>query len=219
MLAVSVTHAENPDLGELVHKYTKALKSEQLTDDEILFALWIHEDLVKIRAKILKEKGRSMDIDTSFFEEYQIFALIKGKVINHRPIFSTTFDLIGNSHLKTKDSKSASISTLSNTDLPDNLRKLLEIYKNDLQQAYGPTIGTSLEFYFFKGNYSDKLGMSDSNLIELTVYDTTLTWSLPSVEFLPKMLDPSTGKKFPGDYKYSPYSGARLEQEKVEPVR
>jgi hypothetical protein len=111
-------------------------------------------------------------------------------------------DTAGNAHKALRDEQ-----------IPAQLRTMLAVMKPILANMIGP-MGTNMHFAVFKDRdakgklFFDPLG---SGWMKVITHRSTHAFRLPLGSLLAPQQDPTNGDVFPGDYLYSPYTGAPLQ--------
>ena len=80
-------------------------------------------------------------------------------------------------------------------------------------------LGESMEFIAFEGRDKNDKRLLDplgKAMFTVTVGDRDYKWRLPLGALLPPKFDAKTGEQFPGNFEFSPYTGAKLTSEKAK---
>ncbi len=78
-------------------------------------------------------------------------------------------------------------------------------------------LGQSMEFIAFEGRDKNDKRLLDplgKSMFSITVGDQEFKWRLPLGSLLPPKFDTTTGEQFPGNFEFSPYTGAKLTGDK-----
>jgi hypothetical protein len=145
------------------------------------------------------------------------------EMLSHYNIVSladVNFDALGALHSKTEADLAANtvlqldghpVAMLAVADLPDGMKNLLAIVRPILGNALG-TFGKDMVLQIYPGskdanetNWEKREGK-----LAVRVYDQNFLWRLPLPSTLPPRHNPKTGDEYPGDYKFDPYTGDRL---------
>ncbi|WP_213435361.1 MULTISPECIES: hypothetical protein [Lysobacteraceae] len=99
---------------------------------------------------------------------------------------------------------------------PDQVDKqlalMLQILKPMLASVVGE-MGNNLNFYVFPGKAKDGKRTADplaEGKLVVKLFDETYPFRLPLGSVLPARFDPATGERFPGSYRFNPFTGAQL---------
>lgn len=156
---------------------------------------------------------RKTIIDT--LGDYDVVAVVEGSMADDMQFrFVTENEIRDATHLL--DTKGNALDPLRENDVPPKVASLLASLKPVLSSNMGP-VGKSMHFMVFPGN--DKQGSrrvdpSGNGRMQVKTRSNTYVFRLPLGSLLPNKVDAATGDLFPGDYLYSPYSGATLETAK-----
>ena len=111
---------------------------------------------------------------------------------------------------------SIKLHPLADKDLPDEMKKLIEILKPVMQQSFGQ-MGENLNFFVFnnldeKNKYYFDAGKPGRFKIQWD-YRTSFYWRLPLDVLTPPKYCPLDNEKLSGKFIYCPYHGKKLESQ------
>ena len=101
---------------------------------------------------------------------------------------------------------------LGQDQLSPDLRTFFQVMKPMLANMLGQ-VGQGLEFIAFDGRRADGGRLLDPRREEsfaITYDGRRYDWRLPLGSLLPPAVDARTGERFPGNYRFNPYTGERL---------
>ena len=192
------------------------LKDTQISggaDNDVDIVWWIPEEfwVASLQGdQSMTEKQKREFV--GMLEPYTLIAVVHGK-----------FSVVGSIAYRDEAEVRSSIS-LTGTDgvryqplapekTSDEARMLLQIMRPMLSNAMGK-LGENMHFFLFPSKNAKGKRISDARQTGvLTVNSgmTTATYRLPLGSVLPPRYDATTGEKFPGNYQFNPYTGAKLE--------
>jgi hypothetical protein len=156
----------------------------------------------------LSEQGNATMLKT--LQDYTLVALIHAKIGAGGVTDAASMDdLIMNTRLQVGTDI---IAPVNPADLNPALSVVVATFKPLLANLLGK-IGQSMEVLVYSSpivNGKYELDPLSAGAMQYTLYDQTYRWRLPLGSLLPKRFDPNTHEEFPGDYLYSPYTGAKL---------
>ena len=71
-------------------------------------------------------------------------------------------------------------------------------------------LGQSMEFIFYPNSGDSTINANKEGSFTFAAFGEKYEWHLPLGSLLPEKVDPATGEKFPGNYHYNPFTGAKL---------
>jgi hypothetical protein len=108
------------------------------------------------------------------------------------------------------------LSPVPDSELRGDVKNLFDMFRPLFKNMLGP-MGEAVEPLAFKVSKKDvqsnELATSQGRMT-LRLNGESFTWRLPLGSLLPPAVDTETGDEFPGDYRFSPYSGRPLAPKK-----
>ena len=104
------------------------------------------------------------------------------------------------------------LKPLADTEISGDAKNLFSMMKPMLSSLMGQ-LGSSMEFVFFKGVDDRGVRLIDParpGLVAINYDSSKFAWRLPLGSLLPPQYDLQSGEAFPGNYIYSPFTGAKL---------
>jgi hypothetical protein len=200
--------AEEPTLEQLVHE------TQQFTDDgpqHLMLVWWLPTEFWNRSAE--KNPNVTREIHEHFLSvvrQYTILAVLDARVSPLGTMKGVSEDEIAQSI--TIKSGSTVMRPLARSEWSSELATLLQIMKPLLSNTLGQ-MGQNIHFVVFDGNAPDGDRFADPTRpgrFTVTLGGRTFDWKLPLGAVLPVKFDPDTGDRFPGTYRYSPFSGKEL---------
>ena len=110
------------------------------------------------------------------------------------------------------ESKGIVLRPLANEELSADITTLLQMMRPFIANMLGQ-LGQNVHFIVFKGEAPDGTRYADPTRpgrLKVTLSERVFEWKLPLAALLPTQFDPETGDAFPGNYRYSPFTGKTL---------
>jgi hypothetical protein len=146
----------------------------------------------------------------SVVRQYTILAVLDARLSPLGTMKGVNEDEIAQSI--TIKSGSTVMHPLARSEWSSELAALLQIMKPLLSNMLGQ-MGQNTHFVVFDGNAPDGNRFADPTRpgrFTVTLGGSTFDWKLPLGAVLPVKFDPDTGDRFPGNYRYNPFSGKEL---------
>ena len=147
----------------------------------------------------------------SVVERYAIFAVVDGELGSLGSVKTRSLEaIIGAIQLIAPGG--TRFPPLGEDQLSPDLRTFFQVMKPLLANMLGQ-VGKGLEFVAFDGRGPDGGRLLDPRREESfsVIYDGRRNeWRLPLGSLLPPAVDARTGERFPGNYRFNPYTGDRL---------
>jgi hypothetical protein len=105
------------------------------------------------------------------------------------------------------------IAPLDEKDIGADARNFVAMMKPMMSNMLGQ-FGQGIEFLLYPnppGKGLPKISAVDEGRFSYSAFGHAFDWRLPIGSLLDPKIDPATGEKFPGDYKFNPYTGSKLE--------
>jgi hypothetical protein len=105
------------------------------------------------------------------------------------------------------------IEPLDPASLSSGAQLLLAQLKPTMAATMGQ-IGQGIEFAVYPRKVDGQLlfDPAQPGSLQITLFDRSFPWRLPLGSLLPERVDSKTGEKFPGNYEFNPYTGAKLQK-------
>lgn len=183
------------------------------TGDDLLELVWWLPPAyweVSVHASGLPESSKAQFLKA--FEGYVLVAHVQGKM-GAVGVDSFADADASRAALRMVDPKGATHAPLADKDVPSTLKTMLEVMKPILAGMIGP-MGTNMHFSVFRDRDAKGAPLFDplgSGHLKIITSNATHDFRLPLGSLLQPRRDAATGDVFPGDYLYSPYTGAPLQ--------
>ena len=211
VLAVATTGlavAEGPDLQQLIQE-TQRVQQE---NGVLRLVWWIPTEFWEISlaedSSITQEQKEAV---LQALDDFLMVAVVDGK-------FSALGTLTGAPKSEiikkvTVDVGGRTLKPIAEGDFSGDARIFFDTMKPMLASMMGQ-LGEGMEFIAFEGRDAEKQRYADpkgTGSIKVRIDADEYTFRLPLGSLMPPMYDPSTGEEFPGNYKYSPFTGKSLQ--------
>jgi hypothetical protein len=116
------------------------------------------------------------------------------------------------SHLSVKVNGGKALKPLQESEISGDAKNLFAMMKPVLANGLGQ-FGKGMEFVCFDGLDADGNRLLDpkgDGKLTVKLNDSVYKWRLPLGSLLPPKYDSQTGDEFPGNFLYSPFTGAKL---------
>lgn len=143
------------------------------------------------------------------FRNYTMVLVIDGKL---GPVASLSYssEAAIRANLTVLDTQGGSYSPIKESDVDPDMKNLIQIFKPILANALGP-MGQNMNFFLFQTKDRHAVvKATDEGKFDVVLAEQTFSFRLPLGSILPPKFDAQSGEKFPGNFVYSPYSGAKL---------
>lgn len=215
LFASSTVRAEGIDIQKLAQDTQRFHQDKRNLD----MVWWIPneywENTFKASPTLTAEKQKEF---ITVVDDYIIFAVLEGKIGMVGGMTATSRENL--LPKITVDVKGKTLTPLLDDELSDDLQNLLDLMKPMFANMLGQ-VGQGMEFVVFEGKdekgvrYADPLA---DGFLTLNLSKKEFKWRLPLGCFMPPKYDPATAEDFPGNYNFSPYTGAKLVTEKPAPA-
>jgi len=195
------------DIQELVEDTQQVNQS----NDAVSMVWWIPTEFwienFKQDPTITEQQGEAF---VATLVDYTVFAVVNAKAGTFGGLTpKTKMEIEENSQLKVNG---VTLPLLSEGEISSDAANFFVMMKPLMGQMLGQ-FGQGMEFLV----YSDKnargeriLDPSKSGEFVYSLFGDEFSWRLPLGSMLPPRFDRETGEKFPGNYKYNPYTGDEL---------
>jgi hypothetical protein len=115
--------------------------------------------------------------------------------------------------LRLVDPAGREYAPLAANKVDKQLQLMLQILKPMLASVVGE-MGNNLNFYVFPGKAKDGKRTADplaEGKLVVKLSDESYPFRLPLGSVMPARFDPVTGERFPGSYRFNPFTGAQLQ--------
>lgn len=105
------------------------------------------------------------------------------------------------------------VPLLADADISADARNFVAIMKPMMSNMLGQ-FGQGIEFLLYPnpaGKGAPKISALAEGRFTYAAFGNNFDWRLPIGSLLEPRVDPATGEQFPGDYKFNPYTGGKLE--------
>jgi len=152
--------------------------------------------------------------------DYVVVAVIDAKTSMLGSLSASTRDVIL-SKITLTAGATAPLKPLADSEVSGDAKNLFSMMKPVLGNLMGQ-FGNSMEFVFFKGLDDRGVHLLDpthAGLVTINYDGGKYAWRLPLGSLLPPQYDAQSGEAFPGNYIYSPFTGAKLAPKPVDAAK
>lgn len=210
-LFLAVLLASSPAFAIDMQALMRDTQRSSQSNGQLNLVWWIPLDFWKASLannQQLSEQGKATMLKT--LQDYTLVALIHARIGAGGVMDAASMDdLIMNTRLQVG---AETIAPLKPADLNPAVSVVVATFKPLLSNLLGK-VGQSMEILVYSNqavNGKYQLDPRSAGAMQYTLYDQTYRWRLPLGSLLPNRVDPNTHEEFPGDYLYSPYTGAKL---------
>jgi len=209
LLSTGARAQERPDFRALILETQK--KSDVV--GELAFVWWLPEQFWRAAWSSGPNPVAEARMDQllAIVRRYTIVGVVNGRM---GPMGGATFmseDEV-RSTVTIKDAAGTSYVPLAEASIDPDLKNLLQILKPMFTNIAGP-IGQNINFLVFPSKSDGGRPVADATshgALYVLVGEREFKYDLPLVSLLPPKIDPDTGQKFPGNYRFNPYTGREL---------
>ncbi len=209
----SAAIARAADVAPLVRD-TQVTRSE---NGKVMIVWWIPNEFWELSFKdnpAVPAASQKEVLDT--LGQYVVLAVVEGKI---GPLGGFNGEsrekLLAKTSIKIGDK---TYKPLADADISDAAQTLFQTMKPLIGSSLGK-LGQSLEFIAFEGRNKKGQRLLDpmaKGMLTVNFGENEFKWRLPLGSLLPPKFDGATGEQFPGNFEFSPYTGAKLTTEKAK---
>lgn len=196
------------DLKAIIQETQKISQSP----DEITFVWWMPEQIWQASmAKNPAITRAQVDAILETIRPYTIIAVVDGQLGTFGGVTYRSKEAIRTS-VTIKDARGWSYDPLSESAVDPDTKNLLQMMKPIFGNMLGP-LGENMHFLLFESKSKDGRPVANptrQGVFNILVAGKEFKYRLPLGSVLPAKYDPKTGEKFPGNYKYNPFTGSEL---------
>jgi hypothetical protein len=216
---LSVLTLVSPCHGQATGDLQAIVRETQKTSSipkQITLVWWLPEQFWRVSL----QRGNSLSQEQAekmlnIVRPYTLIAAADGRVGPLGGVTYTTGETL-RSNVIIKDSKGETYHPLPDSALDPDTKNLVNIMQPMLANMLG-ALGQNLHFFVFPSKAKDGRLIADAaqeGSFEVWLNATTsFKYRLPLGSVLPPRYDPTTGESFPGNYKFNPYTGEKLNNE------
>jgi hypothetical protein len=187
---------------------------KSVTKDSEHFDLvwWMTKEFWLSTSKNNVSKSSLSDLE-KVFDDYMIVAVADADIVNMGDIKATDSNKIRES-LKIVDVDGKIYSPIDKKNVSTEVQVLIGVMGPMITNMMG-NLGSSFEFYVFPARDKGKrIGNPYAEgKFTIQMLGNDYVFALPLNSLLQKKIDKSSGEKFPGGYKFNPYTGNALSEQ------
>lgn len=194
-----------------VQKMVQDLERIDRVDHNLDLVLWMPKEYWE--ATLKSSGGLTPGKQKEFIDiidKYVVFAVVSAKIGAMGSITATPRDeLIGRVKVLADTQQ---LKPIADAALSAEMRTFLRVMKPVMVNMLGQ-FGEGIEFFVFNGKDAKGKRYADprqQGMLKFSLAEKSFKWRLPLGCFMPAKFDSATGEEFPGNYDYSPYTGAKL---------
>ncbi len=194
-----------------IQKIVQETQRFRQSKNEIDMVWWIPKEYweVSLRddARITPEAQKEF---IAVIDRYLVLAVLEGKIGIGASLTGTPKE-----ELQQKTSvlvQGQKLQPLAEAELSADARNFFQMMRPILAQVLGQ-FGQGMQFIVFEGRDAKGERYADparEGFFTVNIGEKEFRWRLPLGCFLPPRFDAKTGEEFPGNYLYSPFTGAKL---------
>ena len=208
----AAAQSQQPDFREVVLDFMRMSNA----NGEVNLVFWIPDEFWRLAAALNPNASTSQtDVVIKVVHPYTILCVASGK---NRPFaapdYRTEAEVRG--LIRLKDGSGNIYTPLPQDQLDASVAGLLAIAKPSLERMSGSAT-SKWYFFVFPGSTKDGMRICDptkEGTCEVDLGEQAFRWRLPLGSLLPKQRCPRCGEMLSGAYKFCPYDGTKLEQNK-----
>jgi hypothetical protein len=203
-LAIAIETSGAPDVQKLVQE-TQRTKHES---SELVMVWWIPTEFWSLTLQNqpgMSEQQRSAF--TKVLQDYTLFAVIAsdtgafgGLTPRGRSTILENIKFEVGSHV---------VPPLSASEISADATNFMLMMRPIMASMLGQ-LGESMEFVFYPNTGKSLINADKEGSFAFTAFGEKHEWRLPLGSLLPEKIDPATGEKFPGNFRYNPFTGSKL---------
>ena len=198
----------SPDVPAMIHDTQRMSRSPH----HLMLVWWLPEQYWSATMQNDKAVNRAqVDQILRIIGPYTIVAVVDARI---GALGGMTYQSEGDLRKETsiRDGQGHVYAPLANDKINPDARNLLLILKPIIANIIGP-LGQNMYFLVFPAQNASGQRFADptgSGMLTVDVGPNSFHYRLPLGSFLPPMYDTLTGERFPGNYRYNPFSGKAL---------
>ncbi|WP_297471442.1 hypothetical protein, partial [Acidithiobacillus sp.] len=198
----------NLDVQAMVHDTQRVSRS----GDQLTLVWWLPEQYWRASMDANKSVSRLQEEKfLSIIRPYNIIAVVDGQVGAMAGVSYLSEDAL-RKEVSIKDEQGHVYAPLADDQIGPDAKNLLMVLKPIIANLLG-ALGNNMYFLVFpaqNGNGQFFANPTKNGMLTVDVGAKVFQFRLPLGSFLPPMYDAATGERFPGNYRYSPFSGKAL---------
>jgi hypothetical protein len=175
---------------------------------------WLPEQFWQASLRQGKLTGDQVDEFLKVVRRYTLIAVVDGRV---GPFGGMSFnpEEAVRANVTLKDATGVNYAPLGESSIDPDMKNLIQAMKPIAANMLGP-IGQNMHFVLFPAKSDDGRLVADAasnGTLWVNVGGKEFRYRLPLGSLLAPKYDPGTGETFPGNYKFSPFTGTKLSTE------
>jgi hypothetical protein len=218
ILLGSPTLAGAADVGALM----KDLLAVSGENGHLTESVWLPRELWQASAEASDSASarRQLQYVLKAMEPYEVIAVVDGEQTIGGAMQFMEDDAIRKA-VTIEDSKGNLLHAVDEKTLPSEMAGMFRVMRPMFVNVVGGGgLGEHVVLLAFPATAKDGQRILDpkrDGVLLVHVGDNTLRYQLPLATMLPPMTDPETGASFPGNYRFNPFTGRKLEPAPAKP--
>lgn len=168
-------------------------------------AMWMPTEYILATASQLTDAGREQVRKS--FGRYALFVYGSGRTGPGGTIEAVPATLLV-ATLALRIDDGPSLRPVPEEALPNEFRDVLGAMRPAFRRMLGQ-LGSAIEIAVFE--VPEPIDPLRDGRLRLDLANETFAWRLPLGSLMPPTADPDSGERFPGNYRFNPYTGKKLE--------
>lgn len=194
------------DLNSLIRETQQMSQSP----DEMTMVWWLPEEFwLSSLSQDASVSPEMMEQFLATIRPYLMLAVLDGTIGAFGGVTYRAEDALRQS-TRLRDASGETYTVLPADEIDADTTNLLAMMKPVLVNMLG-ALGQNMHFVLFRSSDGDRIADARKpGSFEVVVDDKVFGYRLPLGSVLPPRFDPKTGEQFPGNYRYSPFTGTKL---------
>lgn len=199
---------DRPDVAAMIHDTQKMSRSPH----QLTLVWWLPEQYWRASMESGKSLSQAqMDQILRIIGSYTIIAVVDARVGAFGGMTYESGEAL-RKETRISDEQGHTYAPLADDQIGPDVRNLLTVLKPIIANIIGP-LGQNMYFLAFPAQNARGRYFADptkNGMLTVDVGQKSFRYRLPLGSFLPPMYDEVTGERFPGNYRYNPFSGKAL---------
>jgi hypothetical protein len=212
---VLVSAGQDPDPAKLdLQAFVRETQKSSQVPGEVTLVWWLPEQFWRASLQVQQERTLTAQQADEFLKTlrpYLMIAVLDGRMGSFGSATFKTEDEI-RAGVTVKDAKGGVYMPLKDAQITPEVKILVGVMKPLVANLIG-AMGQNMHFLLFPAESSDGQPIADAKsdrAFSVLIGQKEFAYRLPLASVLPPRYDSATGERFPGNYVYNPFTGAKL---------